>query len=350
MRNKNVAPSAAEAKLLKAFNGTSPAPVNGYYPTLALVGGAPAGAVVRKLFDSKDENVRAAAAVTCYRANFGVATIEALSKLAADPSAKVRREAIRALALYANWRYKPAQQTLIRLAADKTADPLDRLNAADAIGYAVRLQTRGVRQDPEMFQALVSLAQEREGPEPVRSTAAGILMPLYQPAGQGAQRRRSPEGGWEKWIEDITAEAKGARKAYDVCATRRAPEGTPEPVDLFCMGGPALDGGKPALAFQHTLAAAEAGYLPAQSAVAMLYANGKGVQQNYAEAGKWWVKAAEGGDLVAARHAWNLYRNGEGVDRNPTIANQLAPMIGEPIQQPRNRTRPPEPAATPGRP
>ena len=44
-----------------------------------------------------------------------------------------------------------------------------------------------------------------------------------------------------------------------------------------------------------------------------MYANGKGVQQNYAEAGKWWIKAAEGGDLTAARHAWNLYRNGEGV-------------------------------------
>ena len=39
-----------------------------------------------------------------------------------------------------------------------------------------------------------------------------------------------------------------------------------------------------------------------------MYANGKGVQQNYAEAGKWWIKAAEGGDLAAARHAWNLYR------------------------------------------
>ena len=66
----------------------------------------------------------------------------------------------------------------------------------------------------------------------------------------------------------------------------------------------------------------------------MMYANGKGVQQNYAEAGKWWIKAAEGGDLKAARHAWNLYRNGEGVDRNPTIANQLAKLIGEPVQVP----------------
>ena len=43
--------------------------------------------------------------------------------------------------------------------------------------------------------------------------------------------------------------------------------------------------------------AAEQGDVKAQAAIAMLYANGKGVQQNYAEAGKWWIKAAEGGDL-----------------------------------------------------
>ena len=73
----------------------------------------------------------------------------------------------------------------------------------------------------------------------------------------------------------------------------------------------------------------------AQSAVAMLYANGRGVQQSYAEAGKWWIKAAEAGDLAAARYAWNLYRNGEGVDRDPAIANRWAAAIGEPVQTPR---------------
>jgi hypothetical protein len=256
----------------------------------------------------------------------------------------VRRTAIRTLALYANWRYKPAQQALIQVATDKTADPLDRLNATDGIGHAVRLQAKGVRQDPEMFRALISLLQEKE--EPVRSTAAGTLMPLYQPAGEGAQRRRSPEGGWEKWLETITAEDKGALQSYEVCSSRRTPEGTPEAVDLFCMGADALNTKKdPALAFQHTLKAAEHGYVPAQAALAMMYATGKGTQQDYAEAGKWWVKAAEGGDLVAARHAWNLYRNGEGVDRNPTIANQWAKVIGEPIQQPRNRTQQQAPPA-----
>ena len=74
LRNKNLAPSADESKLLKAFNGAPPAPVDGHYPALALVGGAPAGAVLQKLFDSKDANVRAAAAETCRHGIFGQAT------------------------------------------------------------------------------------------------------------------------------------------------------------------------------------------------------------------------------------------------------------------------------------
>jgi hypothetical protein len=314
LRNKNIAPSVEEAKLLKAFAGGAPDALNGYYPALALVGGAPAGAVLQKLFASKDAAVRAAAAETCRHGIFGNDATAALTKLVSDPSVKVRRSAIRALAMYANWRYAPAQHALIALATDKNADSLDRLHATDAIGHAVRLQVKGVRQDPPMFRALVSLLQEKE--EPIRSTATGILAPLYEHTGEGAQRRRSPEGGWEKWLDEITAQ--------------QMVKGLPEGTNL-------------ASAFHATLKAAEQGNVPAQSAVAMLYANGRGVQQNYAEAGKWWIKAAEGGDLKAARHVWNLYRNGEGVDRNPAIANQWAKVIGEPIQVPRA----PRPAASP---
>ena len=148
LRNKNIAPSAEETKLLKAFSSAPPAPVDGYYPALALVGGAPAGAVLQKLFESKDANVRAAAAETCRHGIFGESTAAALAKLATDASIKVRRSAVGALAMYANWRYTPAQQALIQLATDKGADSLDRLNATDAIGYAVRLQVKGVAPGP----------------------------------------------------------------------------------------------------------------------------------------------------------------------------------------------------------
>jgi len=37
----------------------------------------------------------------------------------------------------------------------------------------------------------------------------------------------------------------------------------------------------------------------------MLYANGKGVQQDYTEARSWWTKAATGGHALAATSAAN---------------------------------------------
>ena len=260
LRNKNIAPSADEMKLLKAFSGAPPAPVDGHYPALALVGGAPAGAVLQRLLESNDANVRAAAAETFRYGIFGQDALAALTRLVSDPASKVRQAAIRALAMHANWRYAAAQQALMRLATDTSADPMDRLNATDAIGYAVRFQVKGVRQDPEMFSTLISLLQEKE--EPIRSTAAGILAPIYEPAVavSGTPRRRAPEGGWQKWLEDIN---RG-----------NSPSGQPADRDL-------------AAAFRETLKAAEEGSVQAQAAVAMMYANGKGVQQNYAEAGKW---------------------------------------------------------------
>jgi TPR repeat protein len=357
LRNKNIPPSAAEAALLQAI-GDAPRPdANGYYSTLALVGGAPAGAVLQKLFLSKDASIRAAAAATCKHGIFDAPTVEALAKLTVDPSPKVRETSIRALALYANWRDLAAQKALIQLATDTSADPRDRLNATDGLAYAVRLQVNGARQDPAMFQALVSLLEDKD--EPVRSTAALTLAPTYEPAPPDAPRRRGPEGGWEKWLQAIAATENAALKNYEICGPGKpnaaadvaASGGTREAVDLFCKGaallGHNLATGQQAkadlaAAFRLTLQAAEDGYVPAQSAVAMMYANGKGVQQNYAAAGNWWRRASSGGDLAAARHAWNLYRNGEGVARDRTLANEMAVLIGEPIQAPRATTnRPP---------
>jgi TPR repeat protein/predicted esterase len=354
LRNKNIPPSAAEAKLLEAVEAAPQPAKNGYFPALALVGGAPAGAVLEKLFLSKDAAIRAAAAETCQHGIFGASTAEALAKLTSDPSPKVRQTSIRALAMYANWRYRPAQDALIRLAAATSADARDRLNAADGLAYAVRLQVQGARQDVPLFQALISLLKDEE--EPIRSTAFLALAPAYEPAPAGDKRRRSPQEGWEKWLEQAAALQNDAVTSYEFCGqgpARQAAEksenaGKPEAADLFCKGGSALLGRNLATgqaakadlasAFQWTLKAAEHGYVPAQSAVALMYANGKGVQQSYPEAGKWWLKAASGGDLTAARYAWNLYRNGEGVDRDRTLANQMAALIGEPLQAPRAPT------------
>jgi predicted esterase len=332
LRNKNIEPSPEEQKLLRAFSGSSlPSTVDGYFPQLALVGGAPAGTVLQKLFQSKDEKVRAAAAETASHGIFGDAALTALAALATDPSPKVRLAAIRALGMHANWRYQPAQQALIQLATNKSADLADRVSATDALGYAVRLQVRGVRQDPPMFRALVELLSDKE--EPVRASANAILAPVYQPA-SASPPLKAPAGGWQTWLDEIATKEAGYLKDYEVCGWGKTEQGSSypgnrgsaEPEDLFCQGGAALLGvnlatGKPAkqdpqAAFQLTLQAAEKGYVPAQAAMGMLYANGKGVEQNYGESRKWFVKAAAGGHRLAAESA----ANGRGAPRPPAAA------------------------------
>src|SRR4051794_19229381 len=148
LRNKAIPPSAEEMNLLKAFSGSkAPAPVSGYYPSLALVGGAQAGEVLQKLFHSSDASVRLAAAETCNHGIYSEATAAALTKLLGDPSPQVRNAALRATASYASWRYQPAQQSLIQRATDKSLDMDARLDAADALGQAVKLQAGGAQQD-----------------------------------------------------------------------------------------------------------------------------------------------------------------------------------------------------------
>src|SRR5262249_12269843 len=144
----------------------------------------------------------------------------------------------------------------------------------------------------------------------------------------GRPERKTPVGGWQQWLDETAAQAAGYLKDYEVCGWGKdhnpdaysGSHGAQAPADLYCMGGGYLLGyhlgtgqpmGKqPALAFKYTLQAAEQGYIPAEAAVGMMYANGKGVEQNYPEAAKWWLRAAEGGHVLAAFNVSMLYRGG----------------------------------------
>jgi hypothetical protein len=338
LRNKTLALSEGEKKLLEPFGRTSlPHSAGGYYPTLALVGGPTAGAVLQKLFGSPDSSVRLAAANTCSHAIFDEATTAALGRLLSDPSIEVRRAAVGALTMYANWRSDAAQQALIGMATDASAHLADRISAADGIAHAVSLQAKGARQDPPMFRALVSLLSEHD--EPLHAIAYLALAPVRDPSYQPgvARESKTPPGGWQHWLDEITAKQAGDSVDYKVCAWSGSASTESGPAELFCQGGANLLGvdpvsGKaarkdPASAFKFSLQAAEQGYVPAQEAVGMLYANGKGVQQSYVEAGKWWVKAAEGGNLHAAMNAAMLYRNGEGVTHDRAIADKWTKYV-----------------------
>jgi len=311
LRNKTIPPSPQEMNLLKAFStNIPPAPASGYYPALALVGGSAAGAVLEKLFLSGDAAVRTAAAETCSYGIFGETTTAALGKLLGDPSPKVRNAAYRAMASYANWRSPAAQQILIQRATDRSLDIDSRLDAADALTQAVKLQAAGVQQDPPMFKALAGLLSEEN--EPLRAVAFLALAPVREYILGGSNAGQfPPAGGWQKWLDKITAEQAGDLVYYDVCGSSDNKSSSTEPLDLFCAGGP-LVSKNPARAFQLTLKAAQGGYVPAQEVVGMMYAIGKGVEQDYHEAAKWFLTAAEAGNTRAAINYVGSLRSGMG--------------------------------------
>lgn len=342
LRNKNVALSREEAELLHQFDRRLPAPTNGYFPQLALVGGVPAGRVIEKLFGSPNAEVRAAAAESCVHAVFSEATISALAKLTQDESADVRRAALRALAVQANWRSEAAQHALVSLALgrQKAVDEHDRIDATDGIVYAAKLQLRGVRQDPELFQALVALLSDSN--QELQTMAANALAPIRDSSFRGDLGRpeqKEPSGGWAAWLNEVSAKAAAYRKDYEVCASSTN-ESAQAAIKAYCEGGKYLLGRDltasgqpvkmdPVLAFQNTLAAAQEGYVPAEAAVGMLYAVGKGVPQNYVEAANWWTKAAEAGHVLAATNASMVYRGVPGVPADTAKAEQWAKFAAE---------------------
>ena len=56
--------------------------------------------------------------------------------------------------------------------------------------------------------------------------------------------------------------------------------------------------------------------------IGVLYQNGFGVKTDYAEARKWYEKAAEVGNSGAMGNLGSLYQNGLGVERSPATAKQ----------------------------
>lgn len=66
--------------------------------------------------------------------------------------------------------------------------------------------------------------------------------------------------------------------------------------------------------------AAEKNLAAAQFDLGVLYANGRGVETDEAEAAKWWTKAAEQGMPEAQRYLGVLYENGWGVEQNRSKA------------------------------
>lgn len=213
-RNGNVPPTQEELNLLKPFtkHDLHVTSVESLRP-LVLVGGPPAGVVVRQLLLSHDARVRAAAAEACGQARFGEETMTALGHHLWDRSPMVRKAAMASLASAANWRSEAAQQALIRYATDERLKAPARVDAVNALGQAVKLQVNGAQQDPPMFKALISLLDDDD--ERVRTASFAILSPLrpsdYRPA-DGETGRPAAIAGWQQWLGGITAQEEAFSK------------------------------------------------------------------------------------------------------------------------------------------
>ena len=75
--------------------------------------------------------------------------------------------------------------------------------------------------------------------------------------------------------------------------------------------------------------------MPAQAAAGILYADGKGTPQNYAEAARWWNKAAEAGHLLAAGNLSLIYRGGSGVPSDAKLSAKWAKFVEDHAADPR---------------
>lgn len=69
-------------------------------------------------------------------------------------------------------------------------------------------------------------------------------------------------------------------------------------------------------AFQKFMPAAEGGNADAQVNVGAMYANGEGVEQNFAEALKWYRLSAEQGNAAAQNRLGSMYDDGVGIAQN----------------------------------
>lgn len=329
-RNKNINPTPEEQALLAAEQSPH------YFKNVALVGGPEASMrVLLGLRPSRDSKFRAAAAHACSEMICDESAIAALAATLVDEDEQVRANTLHTLAVNANWRSPYAQKILIDY-VKAPKDPLLRKGAIDALASAIRHQTNGVRQDPHIFATFIELLQDQD--EEARTMAANVLAPIRDREFRGdlgRKENKEPEGGWPKWLAEITAKQAGYNHDYANCTN--ATEGAQK---IFCEGqgkprvlaiqstgdkkAPVMDLRRQPNDFQKTKEAAEMGYAPAQAMLGMMYANGSGVAQDYKEAALWWQKAADQGHALAAQ---NLARvpGRRSVQPPPTTAPPTAP-------------------------
>jgi HEAT repeat protein len=182
------------------------------------IGGFQAGAVVARAFKAESPTVRTYAALACTQCVFaGDQTVNGLIDLLDDKNAGVREAAIKALGVFANWRYEAAQMALGKLAL-KPKGPLDERGSATLLlADAARMPLLGnFDDDMPVFQALLTLMDDDA--KPLREAAfaplqAAVKDGLGYDASKTDKERAGAISKWMDWFNSkASAEGKGQKR------------------------------------------------------------------------------------------------------------------------------------------
>jgi dienelactone hydrolase len=222
LRHKQIPLSVEEEKFLKGLTDTKKADAALKKPDtwgeLLRIGGMPAGQIVGRAFKAESPTVRENAALACTQGVFaGDQTVAGLIDLLDDKNSGVRLAAIKALGVFANWRYEPAQMALGKLAL-KPKGPLDERGAATLLlADAAQMPMLGnFDDDMPVFQALLALMNDDA--KSLREAAFAPLLAVvkdglgYDPT-KTDKERAGPISKWMDWFTSkASAEGKGQKR------------------------------------------------------------------------------------------------------------------------------------------
>ncbi len=222
LRHKQLPLTAEEEKFLKGLSDTKKADSAlkkaETWMEILRIGGPHAAQVVARACKAESPSVRENAALACTQGVFaGEATVTGLVDLLVDKNAGVRQAAIKALGVFANWRYESAQMALGKLALKPKGALEERGGATTLIADAARMPMLGNYDDDlPVFQALLTLMDDE-----VKSLREAAFAPLvaavkdglgYDPS-KSDQERAGAISKWMDWFNSkASAEGKGQKR------------------------------------------------------------------------------------------------------------------------------------------
>lgn len=222
LRHKQLPLGAEEERFLKGLmdaKKADPALKKGdTWNEILRIGGPHAASVVARAFKSDSPSVRENAALACTQCVFaGDATVAGLTELLDDKNTGVRQSAIKALGIFANWRYESAQMALGKIALKAKGALDERCAATMLIADAARMPMLGnYDDDMPLFQVL--LTQMDDEAKSLREAAFAPLIAAvkdglgYDPS-KTAKERAGAISKWMEWFNSrASAEGKGQKR------------------------------------------------------------------------------------------------------------------------------------------